>query len=132
MIFRDGFVTNSSSTNFLIISKEELTEDYLFDRLGFQRGTPLEPYARELCADVICAASGDLRYYGKKEINFETISEVFGQKSAQVYEERIKEGFHSYMGHTSSDQGQLTSYFTCDFVEIDKEDFYLNGLNYIW
>jgi len=29
-----GFITNSSSTNFLIISKEELTEEYLFEKLG--------------------------------------------------------------------------------------------------
>lgn len=35
MKIRMGFITNSSSTNFLIISKKELTEDYLFKKLGF-------------------------------------------------------------------------------------------------
>ena len=38
MKIRMGFITNSSSTNFLIISKEELTEDYLFKKLGFVSG----------------------------------------------------------------------------------------------
>ena len=38
MKIRMGFITNSSSTNFLIISKEELTEDYLFKKLGFVQG----------------------------------------------------------------------------------------------
>ena len=34
MKIRMGFITNSSSTNFLIISKNELTAEYLFKKLG--------------------------------------------------------------------------------------------------
>ena len=36
MIIRDGFVTNSSSTNFMIISKEKLSSSYLYEKLGFK------------------------------------------------------------------------------------------------
>ena len=42
MKIRMGFITNSSSTNFLIISKEELTEEYLFEKLGFIKDGMLE------------------------------------------------------------------------------------------
>ena len=35
MKIRVGFITNSSSTNFLIISDKELTSDLLFEKLGF-------------------------------------------------------------------------------------------------
>lgn len=132
MKFRDGFVTNSSSTNFLIISKSELTPEYLFDRLGFQKDSILEPFARELCQEIIDASDCDLRYYGRRRIDLDTIREIFGEKSAQIFEEKKENGFHVYMGHTSSEQSQLTSLFTCDFVEIEDEDFYLNGLNCIW
>ncbi len=46
MKIRMGFITNSSSTNFLIISKEKLTEDYLFEKLGFIKGGALEEQGR--------------------------------------------------------------------------------------
>ena len=36
MIIRDGFVTNSSSTNFMIISKEKLSSSYLYEKSGFE------------------------------------------------------------------------------------------------
>ena len=48
MKIRMGFITNSSSTNFLIISKEELTEEYLFKKLGFVQGGVLEEQGRQL------------------------------------------------------------------------------------
>lgn len=133
MIFRDGFVTNSSSTNFLIISKEKLTPDFLFNRLGFKEGSPLERYGRELCSDIIDSSRREtLRWFDIDEVNFKAIKEVFGEKSAQIYREKIKDGHYVYLGYTSSDQGVLTAYFTTDYVEINEDDFYLNGLNCLW
>ena len=37
MIIRDGFVTNSSSTSFIIISKKQLTGEYLAEKLGVKK-----------------------------------------------------------------------------------------------
>ena len=48
MKIRMGFITNSSSTNFLIISKKELTEEYLFKKLGFKKGGMLEEQGLQL------------------------------------------------------------------------------------
>ena len=132
MKFRDGFVTNSSSTNFLIISKQELTPDYLFDKLGFTRGSLLEPYARELCNDILNATQKDIRRQHSDIIDFDKIAEMFGERSALIYKNKVDKGFHIYTGRTGSDSGQLTSYFTTDYVEIEEEDFYLNGLNCVW
>ena len=49
MKIRIGYVTNSSSTNFLILSKKELTAQYLYKKLGFKKNSPIESAAMEMC-----------------------------------------------------------------------------------
>jgi hypothetical protein len=125
-----GFITNSSSTNFLIISKEELTEDYLFEKLGFVQGGVLEEQGRQLCDSIIDAINGGLRYYSYDMPTYETIKEVFGDKSAMLYKKNKK--FHAYWGYTSSDDSPITQFFTTDSFEIEDKDFYLNGRSCVW
>lgn len=130
MKIRTGFITNSSSTNFLIISKEELTEDYLFEKLGFKKGGALEKQGRELCENILYAINGGLRYYDYNKPDYETIKEVFGDKSANMYD--INKGYHTYWGYTSSDDPPTTQFFTTDSFEIEDKDFYLNGRACVW
>ena len=106
MKIRMGFITNSSSTNFLIISKEELTEEYLFEKLGFIKDGMLEKQGRELCRSIIYALDGGLFVKNK--------------------------GYHAYWGYTSSDHSPITQFFTTDSFEIEDKDFYLNGRACVW
>ena len=130
MKIRMGFITNSSSTNFLIISKEELTEDYLFKKLGFKMGGELEKQGRELCESIMHAIEGGLRYHDYLAPNYESIKEVFGEKSAKLYNK--KKGHHTYWGYTSSDEPPITQFFTTDSFEIEDKDFYINGRSCVW
>lgn len=130
MKIRTGFITNSSSTNFLIISKEELTEDYLFEKLGFVKGGILESQGRDLCEKIMYAIDGGLRYYDYNNPDYESIKEVFGDKSAILYDKN--KGFHAYWGYTSSDDSPLIQFFTTDSFEIEEKDFYINGRSCIW
>jgi hypothetical protein len=125
-----GFITNSSSTNFLIISKEELTEDYLFKKLGFVQGGVLEEQGRQLCNSILDAINSGLRYYSYDMPTYETIKEVFGDKSAMLYKKNKK--YHAYWGYTSSDDSPITQFFTTDSFEIEDRDFYLNGRSCVW
>lgn len=130
MKIRMGFITNSSSTNFLIISKEELTEDYLYKKLGFVQGGVLEEQGRQLCNSIINAINSGLRYYSYDMPTYETIKEVFGDKSAMLYKKNKK--YHAYWGYTSSDDSPITQFFTTDSFEIEDKDFYLNGRSCVW
>lgn len=130
MKIRMGFITNSSSTNFLIISKEELTEDYLFKKLGFVKGGILEKQGHELCENIMHAINGGLRYHDYEEPNYEQIKEVFGDKSAKLFSKN--KGYHAYWGYTSSDEEPITQFFTTDSFEIEDKDFYLNGRSCVW
>lgn len=84
MKIRMGFITNSSSTNFLIISKKELTEDYLFKKLGFIKGGALEEQGRQLCNSIMNAIEGGLRYYSYEMPDYESIKK-FLEINLQTY-----------------------------------------------
>ena len=93
MKIRNGFVTNSSSTNFIIISKKEITIQFLFDKLGFKRGTPFEEIGWELCSNIFNRPD-------EETLNLEDISRDFGTKTANKWKDLTQKGYYSLRGHT--------------------------------
>lgn len=132
MKIRTGYVTNSSSTNFLIISKKELTVGYLFEKLGFRKNSPLEGIGLELCENIIQGIDSGLRWFDFDDITYEHVKEVFGLKSANKFKELKGKNYHAYWGHSNSDDGALTCFFTTDTFEIEEKDLYINGRNCVW
>jgi len=130
MKIRTGFITNSSSTNFLIISREEITEEYLFEKLGFVEGGKLSDIGHKLCEGIMQALNYGLRYYDYDVPSYETIKEVFGQKSARVFKDM--NGAYAYWGYTSSDDDPIIQFFTTDSFEIEEDGFYINARDCMW
>lgn len=132
MIIRDGFVTNSSSTNFMIISKEVLTSSYLRKKLGFKDTSRIAGVGLSLAEDLISGISSGLRWFEVETIDYAAILEAFGKESADKYKELSEKGYHTYMGHINSDDDYLTSFMTMDSFIIDEKDFYMDGKNCVW
>lgn len=132
MKIRIGYVTNSSSTNFLILLKKELTAQYLYKKLGFKKNSPIESAAMEMCENIIYGTNKGLRYFNFDEVTYDNVKEVFGEKAASRYLEYQKKGYLGYMGYTSSDEGTLTSFFTTDSFEIDNNDIYVYARSCMW
>ena len=132
MKIRVGYVTNSSSTNFLILSKKELTAEYLYKKLGFKETSIIREQAMKLCQDIVIGTTHGLRWFNFEKINEENVKQVFGEKAARIYREKYPQGFFAYMGYTGSDDGVLTCFFTTDSFEIEEKDFYLNARNCVW
>lgn len=132
MIIRDGFVTNSSSTNFMIISEKELTHDYLLEKLGFKRNIGIWNSGTSLAEDIISATKLGVRWFEVEKIDYDTILKIFGQESADKFKKLSKKGYHTYLGHTNSDDDYLTSFMTMDSFVIDERDFYMDGKNCGW
>lgn len=131
MKIRTGFITNSSSTNFLIISRKELTEDYLFEKLGFIADGQLAEQGHMLCEEIISGIDrGGLRYFDYDTPTYENVKEIFGPRAAERFK-RIP-GAHVYWGYTSSDQTPMTQFFTTDSFEVEEKDFYINGRSCVW
>lgn len=131
MKIRVGYVTNSSSTNFLILSKKELTTEYLFEKLGFEKNSIIRSYALELCENILEGTENGLRYYDFDVINYENIKTVFGEQTARKYIEYKNKGFKSYVGYTGNDD-VLTNFFTTDTFELEEKDIYINGRSFTW
>lgn len=125
MKIRNGFVTNSSSTNFLIISKKEITTEFLFKKLGFKNDSILADMGWELCNNLLYRPDIDT-------LNFEDIKNDFGIKTAEKWQILTTKSYNSLRGRTHSEDDSLTSFFTMDSFEIDEKDFYINGKNCIW
>ena len=135
MKIRVGYITNSSSTNFMIVSKNELTVDYLYEKLGFKKKSLLNQHAKQLCNDIINGTFKGLRWFDFDEMDESDkckVRGIFGEKAARIYESKKAKGFYIYMGHTGSDENPLTCFFTIDSFEIDEKDFYLNARDCTW
>jgi hypothetical protein len=133
-MIRDGFVTNSSSTNFLIISKEDLTEEYLLKKLGFKNNSSIKDAGEQLVDSILDGIGNGLRWYkfDYKDPSYNNILEVFGKRSADKFKKLKKKGYKVYLGYTGSEEGYMTNFMTCDYFLIDKRDFYMDGRNCVW
>ncbi len=132
MKIREGFVTNSSSTNFLLITKRKISVEYLMKKLGIKKGSPLGYIGRQLCEEIIRGTTRGLRWFDFDEINYANIEKAFCSASAEKYVSLVKKNYFVFWGHTDSDSGYLTSYFTTDSFIIDDPDFYIDGKNCMW
>lgn len=132
MKIRMGYVTNSSSTNFIVLSKKKLTVDYLYKKLGFKLNSVIKSQAEELCQAIINGTINGFRWLNWNAITEESIKEQFGEKAARIFRETKPKGYFAYVGHTSTDNGDLTCFFTMDSFEIDENDFYLNARHCVY
>lgn len=132
MKIRIGYVTNSSSTNFLILSKKELTVEYLYKKLGFKKNSIIKSAAMELCENIIYGTQGGLRYYDIDELDYDSVKEAFGEKTAEKFVQYQKKGYKAYFGYTSSGDSTLTDFFTTDSFEIEENGFYVFARDCMW
>ena len=132
MKIRTGFVTNSSSTNFLIVSKKELDEAYLAKKLGFKQDSKFGWLREEFVSNIIDGTKRGPRYEGIDIIDYNAVLKLFGEEAAEKYKQLQAKGFHAYIGYTNSDDDCLSAHMTVDSFIIDKRDFYMYGEHCVW
>lgn len=98
----------------------------------FSRMLWISSAAFSLADDIVSATESGVRWFEVEQIDYETILKIFGEESAEKYKKMSKKGYHTYIGHTSSDDDFLTSFMTMDCFVIDEKDFYMDGKNCGW
>lgn len=132
MKVRIGYVTNSSSTNFLILTKKTITKEFLYEKLGFMNNSPLKEEALELCENIISSIDYAPTYFSFDEVSYNLVERLFGKYYAEKFKEKTENGYQAHVGYTQSDDGAMTGFFTTDTFEIEDQDFYINARSCMW
>ena len=134
MRIRAGFVTNSSSTSFLIIAREELEEGAFLELMGVAPESPIADLFRELFTEVVQSseyvdlASVDTRWAPETWFDSDRLSPMMIERLQQA----AGKGFKAYFGRLSSDENPVQAFFCTDAFEVENERIYFNCLECVW
>ena len=134
MRVRAGFVSNSSSTSFLIITRDELEEGAFLELMGVAPDSPIADLFRELFSDVIGAG----RYVDLARVD-QRVSPASWFDSARLSPAMVtrlqaaaEKGLKAYHGRLSSDNTPVQTFFCTDAFEVENDQIYFNYLECAW
>ena len=135
MKIRSDFVTNSSSTAFVLIKRTALTKEGMRTLLGIDDESPLTAIADALSEKLdeygypIEERVGS--YYDDPDTDSflrRKMSDVVADKVRQAQ----KQGHKVLMGTLSSDVDEIETFLACDSFELENDDYYLNAIECSW
>lgn len=132
MKIRKGFVTNSSSTSFIISLKEEFSKVNFMSAIGANGNSPMN----KIFEDLFQAIEDDKQniidvvkeYQEEIKVGDFLQKQGFSQETANKVEQLLIDGREVYYGRLRSD-GETASeiFFCCDSFVICEENIYFNG-----
>lgn len=133
MKIKIDFVSNSSSTSFVYISDEELSEEAFLQAAGVERDGPVGDLFHQMYSEI----STTILHYGKHIKTKENADSLAGTHkfTPEVIEkmkEAIDEGKNVITSTLSSDGALAESLLCMAIFEVESDSFYINAYNNYW
>ena len=125
MKLKMGFITNSSSTSFILVCDDSFSIDMLSKAMGIERDSPLYIMVEKLYKKITDEAE---KVQQVSEFDHIKISKCNLDKINNF----ISRGKKIYMGSIRSEDEAILSFFCMDAFEVEGDDFYLNYIKSSW
>lgn len=138
MKFRQDFVTNSSSTSFIISLKNEWNENNFYKSIGLLDDSAFRSLFAELYKAINfnkkeITAYIEKYYPEEKTIENFLLCRNFSREIVEKVSELIDEGRTVYYGKLSSDNGEaVEAFFSMESFLVCEDDIYFNGEIAVW
>jgi hypothetical protein len=126
MKIKTDFITNSSSTSFLLILDSEFSKQKFLNLIGISEGSPLIPIFIKLFDRLV----EEMELLDG--IDLESKIENLPKNVAEKLMKAKKGNKKIFTGTFSSDSSILDSYFCTDSFEAENEEIYFNYLENYW
>jgi hypothetical protein len=133
MKIKIDFVSNSSSTSFVYISDEELSEEVFLEAAGVDGDSPVGDLFRQMHSEI----SNAIRQSGKQVTTKEAADSLAGsyEFTPEVIE-KMKDAIEqekNVITSTLDSDGPLAESLLCmAMFEIESDHFYINAYNNYW